>query len=400
MNNRSLACFAILFLTFLASALSAGAQTAPLSPGTVSGVALYNGNGVCPSEFFSASPANPAVCYSATMTCANQTTTPNLNFIYSYDKPASPLGTVVFFPDGPGELGSVKMDNQFAADYYNDGYEIVQIAWTTTTGWEQTSDTLGIMTAACRPAGFMNYVLHTSLLNARIGNSSAGLCAQGSSAGSGALGYTLAWYGDTNGSYLSTDLDNVELVSGPVFGDVQMGCEVAVGGQHPVVPICYPGQQFGCSIGTTGWGSPSEYIDGYAVAVRNWTNDQTCAGTSTTSGTSNRQWKAMSIVTGTGGNFTYPSLGLAGWLCATSTPNSCTDACPNNSASEGEQFYNQIGSSSQAAGYKVTGILGCMGAENVVDGQDPDNCPGPNCQSGRQAFESHMTQQCKHPTPP
>jgi hypothetical protein len=399
MTNRSLAYFAVSFLTFLASALSAGAQTAPLPPGTVSGVTLYGNTGVCPSEFFSAT-GNPAKCYSATMTCANPTTTPNLNFIYSYDKPASPFGTVVFFADGAGELGEVKMDAQFAQDYFSLGYEIVQVAWTTTTGWEQTSDTLGIMTAACRPAGFMNYVLHTSLLNARIGSPSAGLCAQGASAGSGALGYTLAWYADQDGHYLSTDLDNVELISGPVFGDVQLGCKVPIAGiTIPQVTVC-PSGQYGCSSGTTSWMDLPQYIDGYATAVRNWTNDQTCAGTSTTSGTSNQQWKAMSIVTGTGGSFTYPNLGLAGWLCATSTPNSCTYACPNNSAAEGEQFYNQITSSSQAAGYKVTGILGCQGAENVTDGQDPDNCPGPNCQTGRQAFEGHMAQQCKHPTPP
>jgi hypothetical protein len=96
MINRSLACFVLSFLAVLLSALSAGAQTAPLPPGTVSGVALYNGTGVCPSDFFSAGMTNPAVCYSATMSCTNSNT-PNLPFIYSYNNPGSPRGTIVFF---------------------------------------------------------------------------------------------------------------------------------------------------------------------------------------------------------------------------------------------------------------------------------------------------------------
>jgi hypothetical protein len=267
------------------------------------------------------------------------------------------------------------------------------------TEWELTSDTLGIMTAACRPAGFMNYVLHTSLLNARINNSKAGLCAQGVSAGSGALGYSLAWYEDQDGNYLNTDLDNVELISGPVFSNIELGCQVP--GPPVLASIC-PTGQFGCSSGTTQWTSILEYIDGYAQGVRNWTNDQSCNNGTTTTQKSNQQWLAMSIVNGSGGTFTYPNLGMAGWLCATSQVNnhgSCGPACPNNSAGQGQQFYNQFTSSSQAAGYKLTGIIGCMGAEDVSNGDDPDNCPGPNCQTGKQAFEAHMTKQCVHPTP-
>ena len=49
------------------------------------------------------------------------------------------------------------------------------------------------------------------------------MCAQGFSAGSGALGYALAWYGAaTSAEY---HLDKVALLSGPVFSDIEQGCE-------------------------------------------------------------------------------------------------------------------------------------------------------------------------------
>jgi hypothetical protein len=91
----------------------------------------------------------------------------------------------------------------------------------------------------------------------------------------------------------------------------------------------------------------------------------------------------MSIVNGTGGNFTYSNLGLAGWLCASSQPSTCNNACPNNSSAEGQQFYLQFTSSSQAVQYRLTGIAQCNGAEGIVDGQDPDKCTvGLNCPAG------------------
>ena len=326
------------------------------------------------------------------------------NVIFSHDTPAGTLkGTIVLLTGSGGNLGTLDGNFDFAYDYFKASYEIVQIAWP--SDWEQTSDTFGMMTGACRPAGFLDYVRTTASLNARLTNSSAGLCAQGASAGSGALGYSLAWYKDSAGNYLSTDLDNVELLSGPVFSNVKFGC------QFPPPPsgynvVCHTGQ-FGCSPGTTTWSSGLQYVGAALTGIRSWTGDVTCNNGSTTSSSSNSNWLAMSIVNGTGGNFSYPTLGLAGWLCASSVPSTCTSACPNNSAGEGEQFFNQITSSTQAAGYKLTGILGCTGAEGVKDGTDPDpyppGCtPGVNClppQTGKQAIEQHMTAHCVHPTP-
>jgi hypothetical protein len=116
--------------------------------------------------------------------------------IFSHDTPSGTLsGTIVLLTGSGGTLGTLDGNYDFAFDYFAAKYEIVQIAWP--SEWEQTSDTLGMMAAACRPAGFLNYVLNTPWLNARSGNSKAGLCAQGASAGSGALGYSLAWYLDS-----------------------------------------------------------------------------------------------------------------------------------------------------------------------------------------------------------
>lgn len=294
--------------------------------------------------------------------------------------------------------------DRFARDYYNASYEVVQIAWA--SDWEQTTDPLGILTAGCRPAGFLNYVLNTPLLNARSSNPQAGLCAQGFSAGSGGLGYALTWYLDQNGNLLNTDLDNAELTSGPVFSDIQQGCHSQGPGYNPpVLPICYPGQQYACSPGTTGWSNQPVYIDTDLRWVQAWTGNLSPACNSgQNTATSDPKWKAMSILTGTGGSFTYPNLGMAGWLCASSSP--CTTECPNNSAAQGELFFNQFTSSSHPAGYILTGIINCNQGEGVADGTDPDplppGCtPGVNCtyQSGETAITQHMEAQCKHPSP-
>ncbi|MFZ0318296.1 MAG: hypothetical protein WAL56_04145 [Candidatus Sulfotelmatobacter sp.] len=332
-HTFSVCCVAILVLG-LACVSLLSAQTAPLAPGTVSGVTLYSGTGTCPADFWS-NGTNAPVCYSASMSCSNfSSTVPILPFIFSYVTPASPLGTVIIFSGGSGTLGTLGQHNEFAAEYFGAGFEVVEIAWQ--TDWEQTSDPLGILTAGCRPAGFLNYALHSSLLNARLSKSTNGFCGHGGSAGSGALAYSLAWYADQDGNYLSTDLDDVELTSGPIFGDIRLGCQVP---GPPTQAVICPPAQFGCSSGTTQWSDPYPYIAPYVTQVGTWTNDPTCGNPSGTSSSSNAKWLAMSIVNGAG-SFSYPSTGLAGWLCASSVPSSCTvsDPCPNNSAAQGNVF--------------------------------------------------------------
>jgi hypothetical protein len=269
---------------------------------------------------------------------------------------------------------------------------VIEVAWQ--SDWEQTSDQLGIMTAACRPAGFLNYVLQTPLLNSRLGTPTNGLCVEGGSAGSGATAYSLTQYTDQNGVALSSDIDDVELTSGPVFSNIQVGCEATINNTL-TENICAAGQ-YGCSSGTTPWANQPFYVGGDVNEIATWTNAPTCEQTSQT-GSQQQAWLAMSIVNGTSGSFSYPNMGMAGWLCASSAANSCTSPCPNNSAAQGNIFFTEFTSGSHPAGYKLTGITGCSGAEGVAYGTDPD--PNPPNQTGEQAIVAHVVAQCKHPSP-
>lgn len=412
---RAAGMFVLVTLT-LVTFVRAGrldAQTGLRAPGSMSGVALYNGTGVCPSGFWSPGPTNPPTCYTGTVTCANSATTPPLSIIFSNlvppVVPPNPLaGSVVLFSGGGGALGDIKDTHLYAQTYYSDGYQVIQTAWS--TDWEQTSDTLGILTAGCRPAAFLNYALTTTspvILNPRLNSyPNAGFCAHGASAGAGALGYVLAQYNDASGNPLGSDLDDTELISGPVFGDIRMGCMVP--GWPTLGSIC-PSGQYGCSNGTTNWTDAFPYVQQDAMDLQAWTNNPSCAGTTTTTNASNSAWLNMSIVNGTSGNFNYSNMGMSGWLCASYAPNDCQSSkgCPNNSAAEGNEFFLQITSVSQALGYTLTGVVQCQTAEDIGYGYDPDNgctippnggCPQTPgvCQCGYQAVSNHFQTYCTH----
>ena len=146
-------------------------------------------------------------CASATLSgCRN---VQDLNFTYGQLIPPGTVnGVVVFLDGGGGTTAALETDEYDMLQYYfAQGYGVVQIAWN--SDWELTPDA-NIQNAACRPATFLNYVynnIYEPLTDGRHGNSSAGMCAQGFSAGSAAIGYSLAYYGA--GDYL----DNVELLS-------------------------------------------------------------------------------------------------------------------------------------------------------------------------------------------
>jgi hypothetical protein len=92
-----------------------------------------------------------------------------------------------------------------------------------------------ILSAACRPATFLNYI------NSSPFHSKGSMCAQGASAGSGAIGYSMAWYGAA--SYLK----NVELIVGPVFSEIDQGCA----NPNAATPtICAAGTSY-CSLATS-----------------------------------------------------------------------------------------------------------------------------------------------------
>jgi hypothetical protein len=90
--------------------------------------------------------------------------------------------------------------------------------------------------------------------------------------------------------------------------------------------------------------------------------------------------------------------GMGGWLCYNSQTSggSCGPACPNNSAPQGEIFYDQFSASNSGGvhGYLITGIQQCGGAEGVAatGSYDPD-VPNQG-ESGKTAIENHMERYC------
>jgi hypothetical protein len=317
------------------AATTAHAQHAPLRLGTVTGTTQLAS---CPSDFHAG-----MTCFVAQMSCPN---TVNIGFTYGFENPAGPSkGTIVFLEGGTGTSVSGSVD--YLEKYLDNDFQVVQLAWD--SAWEVTnaSSSTSIKTAACRPATFLNFVSQNIY-------SDGGMCAQGDSAGSGAVAYSLAWYGAAN------FLDKVELMSGPVFGDIEQGCVVP---NAPTVNVCATGQ-FGCN--GEEWPDSPAYVGGDITAIDHWSGNSTCNGGNATTQKAELGWKAMSIVDGTNNpSFSYPRTAMAGWLCS----NVATEQ--NNSAAQGEFFYEQFTSSGQTAGYSVTRIDHCSGNEGVSDGVTP-----------------------------
>ena len=346
----------------------------------------------CTSDFFSDSTIK-AVCHSATVTnCPNVS---DLSFTYSYDTPASPKGTIVFLSGAGGTDDNGDKDP--AGFYFDNGYEVIQIEWANEweyTGGDGTNTTpANVRLAACRGATLLNFIFNTNNTTLYSGG---GRCAEGSSAGSGAIAYALTFYGA--GSYL----DAVEMKSGPPIADFKQGCE-----EPPPqdVTICPPGQTQ-CQLGSTSYWTLSPTYTGAASGVRNWTGDSSCAvpGT-TTSSASNQAWLQQSIVNDGTGNptYSYPNTSMAAWLCQNIfESNMCVggqggspqDFCPNNSSSQAEIFYNKVTSP-----YKIYAVQNCDGPEGVA-GTDPtvaaitvNGVP----ENGTVAIEKDMIAQCvKH----
>ena len=329
----------------------AQAQRAPLPLGTVTNVSRLSS---CPAGFFAG-----MTCFQARMSCPN---TAEIGFTYgSKDPTGAAKGTIVLLEGGTGK--SASGGSSYAGKYLDDGFRIVDLAWA--SAWEVTGvPTASIKTAACRPATFLNYVSKNL-------NSDGGMCAQGDSAGSGAVAYSLAWYGAGN------FLDKVELLSGPVFGNIEQGCIVP---NAPISTVC-PAGQYGCN--GTSWPDSPAYVGGDITAIDAWSGRPTCNGTHHTSKAANLGWKAMSIVDGIDNpSFSYPQTAMAGWLCSNIA------GSQNNSAAQGEFFYEQFTNSTQTAGYSVTRIDNCSGNEGVSDGTTPQG------ESGLSAISQDMIAGC------
>jgi len=141
----------------------------------------------------------------------------------------------------------------------------------------------------------------------------------------------------------------------------------------------------------TPWSNSPSYVSFYRDAVASWTGDPTCNDGAVTSSQSNANWKAQSILTGTGGNFDFSTVGMGAWACYSDVcgPN---QVCPNNSAAQGEQLYNLFTSSNHPLTYTLTGIVNCQGPEGVPSGKSPDTGA-----TGQSAVESDMEGSCHAP---
>jgi len=184
------------------------------------------------------------------MTCPN---TAPLNLTFGYLNPVGVLtnltyanGVIVYLT---GDAGTLPGNNDYLDYYFKLGYVVVSLAWQ--DDWEMAYDPPGnnaesIQNAACRPATFLSYVFTTIYPSILKNYANAGFCAQGQSAGSGAVAYAMAYYGAGNW------LDHVELMAGPQFSDVDQGCTWPTSNVTPVT-VCgltnYNGGQYHCQLG-------------------------------------------------------------------------------------------------------------------------------------------------------
>ncbi len=320
---------------------TASAQSPALSLGSVSEIHLLPS---CPAGFYPG-----ASCYQAVVSCRN---TMDIQVTYGYTSPRGiPRGTIVMI-NGAGGIeayGSGNGQRSYGDSYLQAGYQFVQSAFA--SDWEDTgiNGAKSIKAAACRPATLLNY-FHQNLYKG-----DGGMCAQGASAGSGALAYSLTWYG--SGEYL----DKVELLSGPVFSDIQQGCMEP---DSPAVTVCSP-NQYGCN--GSRWSDLPQYIGGAQGTLGQLTGHKCQQGNITPAAT-NDSWKAMSIVDGSNeASFAYPQTALSGWLCSNGL---------NNSAAQGQLYYRQFSNRSQVATYSLTRIDGCAGSEGLEAGSTPQGKNG------------------------
>jgi hypothetical protein len=220
---------------------------------------------------------------------------------------------VIVLHSGGGGTSSFGTSN-YAPNYYNNGYSVIQLQWA--SAWEDTGvSTKSILTAGCRPSTVFQ---HFSAAQP----SGTAFCGHGHSGGSGAMGYAMAWYGGKN------LFDKVLFSSGPVFGDISIGCQVPFA---PDVLMCPTGQT-GCN-GQASYDDPPLYAGGAGGGgMGTWTGDANCAGTTTTTQAENAAWKAMSVTAG-GADFVWTQTATSFWLCYEPT---------NNSPAQGQTVVNAV----------------------------------------------------------
>jgi len=413
---------AVATLIILFSAISASAT---LSVGSVTGQTTLSNCPTPNTQWLSFTTSDHMThdmhCVAAEVTgCPNEVQ--DISFTYGYLNPAgiapgitasNVQGLIVFFDGSAGTTPAAEEAEYDMLHYYfTQGYEIVQVAWnfaweSRLNPWPYSTSPLGnIQNSACRPATFLYYVdtadASYGLFKAVVaGNVRAGMCAQGFSAGSAQIGYSLAYYGA--GAYL----DNVELISGPEFSDLMQGCQE--GPQASPVTVCpldsKGNPQYGCRLDPNppypSWMISPTFVPGQNHEVADWTDDGSCAlAGSTSSPASLTAWLNQSIVdksTGLAGQgavptFTYSDTGMSGWLCRTvSNPNiNCStnyqyQYCPNNTSPQGQIFYQNITLANTPPVFNVYAVDGCVNPEGA-----PQGTVAANGLSGQKAIQQDM----------
>ena len=265
----------------------------------------------------------------------------------------------------------------------------MQTAWD--SAWEDTGsknlqqNPRNVGYAAARAAALLSWI-DVNLYGTLTKSTTAGMCAQGNSAGGGAIAYILSWYGGY--SYLN----HAVFLSSAPLSDLEQGCLVSPQQMFPVT-VC-PTGQLGCSA-TASWTAWPQYIDALS-GVRQWADDPTlgnagvCRGTTTTSSQANTEWKGMSIVDGNVNVFSYPQTSMTAWLCSSVYDSSdmMDDGTMNNSSSQAQLYFANFTSASQFLGLTIHGAAGCNGPEDVTNAY-------PTRQLG--AIETEMETACVKP---
>ena len=280
-------------------------------------------------------------CSQATISCPG---TSNQQFTYGVEQ-GTGAGTIVIYN---GAAGITAGGSNYVASFNSSGFTTVQVAWA--TGWQDTGlATKNILTAACRPASVGQFVYANYY-------STGGYGVLGGSAGAGAVGYWLAWYGGGD------IIDNVELASGPVYSDIEQGCEVPGANSLTIVPT-----------DGTPWADTINFRGGTQNGLTTETGYTCRPSTGNTSTTANAAWLAQSTIQ-PGWTSSYPNTNVSGWVC---------NNAQNNSEAEAWLFFSQLTSP-----FLLTAVTGCTDSETVDGGYTPQGVLGST------AITNDMLAQC------
>lgn len=356
----------------------------------------------CPTDIKMHSFPAGTACYTGTITGC--TGLADIAFTFGVLNPTGPAGTIVLFSHGDGTTLDFAPD---LLSWYNQkGFQTIEVIWqqaSTTNGtlvaWEQSQSVLddgttptSIQQAACRPATLLNYLASPNVYT------KGGMCAEGISAGSAAIAYSLTEYG--------IDLDAVEFHSGPPLADIRAGCADPAASQN----VCEGTEKF-CQTGTEGgWSDLLQYVMGANADIDRWTNinpnSPSCAAIPNPNPNATA-YKDMSVVDGLANStFDFPSTAVNIWVCAPKglsngvCGGSNQNSPPNNTAGEGWFFADQISKFGSARALNLYRVDNCSNSEDVGAGMVPTDLYSlGTCKQGQTVIKNDMAHYCTHPNP-